>query len=268
MQALAAARAGQLDAAAELYERSYWAAAELGHDRQMARAAMGLAEIHGVQRRDFETARIWERHAASAIERAGDESTRRVHENLQASVRLAAGRYDEAASVLEAAIARVDPHAPDATESTAVALTMLHNLGAAYGRTGRFDEAEVVLERALALARERLGETHPQTASSVAQLGVLRATQGDHEGSVTRYREALALLERWSSQPQPWHPRILGNLGGALGMLERYEESAHAYEQAIAAAEALAGPEHPELPRLHENLERARELGATDGGPG
>ena len=72
-----------------------------------------------------------------------------------------------------------------------------------YNYQGRDREAEPLLQQALAMRKQLLGETHPDVASSLFDLGTLCYKQN-------RYREVLALLLQaqpiYRSQLGPDHP--------------------------------------------------------------
>jgi Tfp pilus assembly protein PilF len=60
---------------------------------------------------------------------------------------------------------------------------------------GDLAQARPYLERALAIREQVLGPTHPETAISLHNLGVLREAQGDLAGAGALLARALAIRE-------------------------------------------------------------------------
>ncbi len=127
----------------------------------------------------------------------------------------------------------------------AVAATLRHVLAERYHDLG-LDAAAVALERqALAERRRVLGEDHPDTIESVANLGVYLLALGRTDEASPYYREALDTSRRvWGND----HPRTLtciantGNLlvgKGQLGEAEGY------LREALEGRRRVLGEDHP-----------------------
>jgi tetratricopeptide (TPR) repeat protein len=100
------------------------------------------------------------------------------------------GRYEEAVEALAAAVEawrRTMPRLPD---------TFMDNLSDAYRGQGRLDDAESVLLEVLRYREQVLGPEHPQTLTSMKNLGLLRARQGRYAESEEIQSETLQMLRR------------------------------------------------------------------------
>jgi tetratricopeptide (TPR) repeat protein len=92
----------------------------------------------------------------------------------------------------------------------------LANEARAFDRLKRFREADPLYREALAMQRRVLGSQHPDLATTLNNLAVLRMHLDDFSGSAEYSREAMAI---WAAQGKPEHPFALiskGHLAVAL----------------------------------------------------
>jgi tetratricopeptide (TPR) repeat protein len=68
------------------------------------------------------------------------------------------------------------------------------------------------LEQALAIYREVLGEKHPDTATSLNNLGMLLQAMGDYAGARLYFEQALAILEEALPPEHPYIQLVRKNL--------------------------------------------------------
>ncbi|APR82635.1 transcriptional regulator, LuxR family, putative [Minicystis rosea] len=105
----------------------------------------------------------------------------------------------------------------------------LRYLGVVAGKSGRHDEAAAHLAAAIARGRE-VGEDE-QTAFCLGQLGTLTLDAGQMEAAIARLDEGIALLRSLGAPPY-----FLCQSGFALQELQRFEEAARRYDEAIDVA--------------------------------
>jgi non-specific serine/threonine protein kinase/serine/threonine-protein kinase len=122
-----------------------------------------------------------------------------------------------------------------------------HNVGVALYKQGRSEEAEAEFLRALEVRERSLPADHPHLARSLSALGAIYVERGDAERAVELYRRALEHLER-TLGPRHAHVALaLTNLAQAYRGLGRWDEAEAALDRAIEIQEATVGPEHPDL---------------------
>ena len=161
------------------------------------------------------------------------------------------GRYEEAAGLLEAALASDQKNfGPDHPE---VAIKS-SNLATVYKDLGRYEEAAGLLEAALASDQKNFGPDHPTVAIRSSNLALVYRDLG-------RYEEAAGLLEAALASDQknfgPDHPTVArrsSNLALVYRDLGRYEEAAGLLEAALASDQKNFGPDHPTVVRSSSNL--------------
>ena len=145
--------------------------------------------------------------------------------------------------------------------------TMLHTIGKVHARLGHFEEARPLLERSLASRLELYGETHPETAESLHEWGVLLLSEGKADEAEREFERALDARRRLDPDRRAVTLHRLAEAKRAQG--ERAEAIA-LHEQALDMQRASLGDEHPEVVdgltrlahsvRLHGDYQRAAAL--------
>ncbi len=239
----ALARLGRYgDAAAEL-EAAYFAARELDDDASAA-IAVELAAVLGDKMGRLDDARVWARHAETALASIGGPEGE-THARLLLAVAAAdlrRGDFEGSRRSAERALAlRRELHGD---EHPGVALAEL-GLGKALAQLGRLDDAAACFERALAILERALGPEHIDLAGAYHDLGLVSTQRGDFSTARTNEERALAIRQLWLP---PDHPDIATALVGLsyvdLG-LQRYDDAVMELERALAIREAKFGQTHP-----------------------
>ncbi len=70
------------------------------------------------------------------------------------------------------------------------------SLGSFYRGQGAYDRAEEWIERSVAICRSRLGEEHPDVATSLNDLAALYDAQGRYEEAEALFLKALEIAEK------------------------------------------------------------------------
>ena len=76
--------------------------------------------------------------------------------------------------------------------------------------------ARPYLERSLAISEQVLGEQHPDTATSLNNLGMLLQAMGDYAGARPYLERSLAISEQVLGAQHPDTATSLNNLGMLL----------------------------------------------------
>jgi serine/threonine protein kinase/tetratricopeptide (TPR) repeat protein len=172
------------------------------------------------------------------------------------------GRYDEAESLLSAAVALRRARSADGGTELARSLIELCWL---HRKQGRYDAAAKAGRDALEMFRRAHVVDHVDVASAASALAaVLRATHDLGEAE-RLYREALEIYTRLLGPEHTNTAFALGNLGVLLNVAGRFSESIPLEREAIARLERTLGADNPEVFIAKGNLAVAlQETGALE----
>ncbi|KAF7566037.1 TadD, Flp pilus assembly protein TadD [Pyrenophora tritici-repentis] len=124
-------------------------------------------------------------------------------------------------------------------------------------RTGKKEDlmkqAESVLRAGWCLLlrdiRERvLGQGHPDTLTSVSELGLVWESQGKYEEAEAMHCRALEGYEEVLGREHPDTPTSVSELGLVLESQGKYEEAEAMHCRALEEYEEVLGREHPDTP--------------------
>ena len=117
---------------------------------------------------------------------------------------------------------------------------LLHYAGR--GLTGTF--LYMILRLALDINEKVNGSEHPETGTSLNNLGLLLAENGDYKGAEPLLRRALAITEKTQGFEHPSTGISLNCLGSLLLEKGDYDGAEKLYNRALAIAEKAYGFEH------------------------
>jgi tetratricopeptide (TPR) repeat protein len=118
-------------------------------------------------------------------------------------------------------------------------------IGRFYAGQGNYSFAEPWWRDCLEVARKRLGEEHPDVATSLNNLAGLYRSQGKYEEAEPLYRSALEKRKRLLGEEHPDVATSLNNLAGLYRSQGKYEEAEPLYRSALEMYKRLLGEEHP-----------------------
>ncbi|MEP0853618.1 MULTISPECIES: tetratricopeptide repeat protein [Cyanophyceae] len=127
-------------------------------------------------------------------------------------------------------------------------------LGRFYGGQGAYSRAEPWYEQCLITVKGRLGEEHPDVATSLNNLALLYHFQGRYAEAELLYLQALELRKRLLGEE---HPDVASSLNGLAAVYHsqgRYVEAELLYLQALELRKRLLGEEHPDVAQSLNNL--------------
>ncbi len=127
-------------------------------------------------------------------------------------------------------------------------------LGRFYEGQSAFEQAQQWYEQCLNICQERLGDAHPDVASSLNNLAALYDHQGRYSEAEPLYQQALAMCQRLLGDEHPYVALSLNNLALLYNNQGRYNEADPLYQQALAMTQRLLGDAHPEVARSLNNL--------------
>ncbi|MEQ8957186.1 MAG: tetratricopeptide repeat protein, partial [Coleofasciculus sp. C2-GNP5-27] len=127
-------------------------------------------------------------------------------------------------------------------------------LGCFYKGQGLYEQAEPWFKDCLSVTVQRLGDNHPDVATSLNNLAELYRFQGRYEKAEPVYLDALALFKRLLGENHPDVASSLDNLAGLYKAQGRYEESEPICIEALALRKHLLGENHPHVATSLNNL--------------
>ncbi|KAF2678563.1 hypothetical protein K458DRAFT_348288 [Lentithecium fluviatile CBS 122367] len=114
---------------------------------------------------------------------------------------------------------------------------------------GNYNEAEEMGRSALETREAALGVEHPDTLTSVSQLGSLGSVlsrQGKYEEAEAMHRRDLEGSEKVLGREHPDTLTSVSQLGSVLERQGKYEEAEAMHRRALEAREKVLGREHPD----------------------
>ena len=135
--------------------------------------------------------------------------------------------------------------------------TSLNNLASIYKERGQDDKARPLYERALAIREHTLGSEHVLVAASLNNLALIHYNEGCYREAQDLQRRALAIRER---ALEPDHPDVAASLYNfALVQMaqDRYREAQALHERALAIRERAFGSDHPTVATSLDGLATA-----------
>ncbi|KUM60368.1 hypothetical protein ACN42_g6761 [Penicillium freii] len=119
---------------------------------------------------------------------------------------------------------------------------------------GRYREAETVSQMVLASREKVLGLEHPDTLTSVSNLGLVLDSQGKYEDAEAMHWRVLQAREKVLGPEHPDTLTSVSNLGLVLDSQGKYEDAEAIHRRALQAREKVLGPEHPDTLTSVNNL--------------
>jgi tetratricopeptide (TPR) repeat protein len=150
-------------------------------------------------------------------------------------------------------LAVCEPELADPKASTLQAV-LLARADAYFHARASYVAARSASERALAIRERILGPDHPDTATSLNDLGFVLKEQGDFEGAKRYYQRALAIDEKALGAEHPHTATDINNLARLLHDQGDLTGARSLFERALAIREKAHGEDHPDTARSLNNL--------------
>ncbi|WP_334973832.1 FxSxx-COOH system tetratricopeptide repeat protein [Nostoc sp.] len=123
-----------------------------------------------------------------------------------------------------------------------------------YSGQGLYDQAAPWFEQCLKIAQKRLGDEHPNVATSLNNLANLYRYQGRYSKAEPLLQQSLALWQRLLGFNHPSIGASLNNLANLYRSQGRYSEAEPLYLQALELYHRLLGAEHLSVATTLNNL--------------
>ena len=123
-----------------------------------------------------------------------------------------------------------------------------------YSGQGLYALAEPWCKQCVSVVETRLGEEHPDVATSYNNLAQLYKSQGRYSEAEPLCKKALELFQRLLGEEHPDVATSYNNLAGLYKSQGRYSEAEPLYKKALSIAELSLGVDHPRTVTIRENL--------------
>jgi len=127
-------------------------------------------------------------------------------------------------------------------------------LGRFYQGQGLYNLAEPWYKQCILSLKQRLGDNHPDIATSFNNLAALYDSQGRYKEAEPLYIQALALRQKLLGDDHPDVAASFNNLAALYDSQGRYSEAEPLYIQALALRQKLLGDDHPDIATSFNNL--------------
>lgn len=121
------------------------------------------------------------------------------------------------------------------------------DLAYTYVLSGQYQKSGPLYKEAMTTLAKKLGQDHPEMATSWQQIGELQETLGEYDKAVGLYKKALAILEKKRGPEHPALANILAKLAALCMELEMEKEAVPLYERLVQIREKALRPTHPQL---------------------
>ncbi len=161
------------------------------------------------------------------------------------------GREVKVVDVLDKAIAGI---ATDFTDEPEIEAFLRRTIGRTYYRLGLYEEAEEQHELALELRTRVLGPEHPDTLTSMNDLGLVLRKQGLLDDAEKLYRRALSVQLPTLGKEHPDTLITLNNIANVLRSRKRALQAEPIYREVLEIRRRVLGKEDPETLTSKSNL--------------
>ena len=164
---------------------------------------------------------------------------------------IATAELDTAERILTRAIAILTVVFTDEHPAT---LTAKARLASLLVERGEFERADPLVRGVLATQETMFGTAHPDTIDSLCDLGLLLFRRGEYPASEEYLKKAQYALESRGKSNTSRYVMLLKLLAMPVRDLERAEEALDILKRAVAIAQRVMHPEHPEVALLKTEL--------------
>jgi tetratricopeptide (TPR) repeat protein len=119
---------------------------------------------------------------------------------------------------------------------------------------GEYARAEPLLRQALEIAKEALGEGHPEYARGLNNLAVLYQGMGDFARAEPLFRQAMEIKKKVLGEGHPDYAQGLNNLAELYQDMRDYARAEPLIRQALEIKKKVLGEGHPDYAQSLNNL--------------
>eukprot|EP00051_Salpingoeca_urceolata_P024106 m.420525 g.420525 ORF g.420525 m.420525 type:complete len:797 (-) comp20189_c0_seq14:457-2847(-) len=127
-----------------------------------------------------------------------------------------------------------------------------NEVGNTLWQNGKAEEAMQLYKRGLAIDLKTLGENHPETATSLSNIGSAFYNQGDYDNAIQYHEQSLAIRKTLGEDPNL--ANSYDNLGSAYDSKGDYDKAIGFFNQALSIQLKTLGEDHHDTAITYTNL--------------
>jgi len=172
------------------------------------------------------------------------------------------GRYDQAVSVLDRAMAIAQKHSQQGNASLAAFQV---DFGAMMEAMGDFAQAEAYYSKALPVIIESCGPDHLYTAQVLGKIAALYAAQGNYAQAEALITRTLTIQEKVYGPHDPLMVPTWLTMARIHVSQGRYPQAQELCQKALRVLESVFDEDHPTIAKVRETMDQAlrKSAGAT-----
>jgi CHAT domain-containing protein/tetratricopeptide (TPR) repeat protein len=120
----------------------------------------------------------------------------------------------------------------------------IHDDAGSHHDTGDYARAVEMLDLCVAIRRRLLGETHPDTAASLNNLGGAYLSMGDYQRAEPNFQGSLKIFRKVYGEEHPQTASSLNNLAELYRSVGLYARAEALYQQSLEICRKALGEEH------------------------
>jgi eukaryotic-like serine/threonine-protein kinase len=128
-----------------------------------------------------------------------------------------------------------------------VTARVLNTIGKAFHATGQIDRAFSAFQKQVEILRKHYGDSHPEVATALGELGWAMLVQGDMLGAIGFFQDGLTQLDEEKSNHKEIVANLLHGMGLALNGEGHHDKAADLLHEANSIRLEVLGNSHPNL---------------------
>jgi serine/threonine protein kinase/Tfp pilus assembly protein PilF len=203
---------------------------------------------------------------SAALEKAGvPEAERATHADAFGAGLARVNATDAAAAVIDRTILRpaIESIGKQLRDQPVVAAQLRHALADLYRTIAFYDAAYPLQVGALETRKLVLGEEHPDTLTSIHNMGALLHVQGKLAEAEPYLREALEKRRRVLGEEHPETLEAIATMGYLLRAQGKVAEAEPYHREALEKRRRVLGEEHPETLEAINDMGRLHDAGGN-----
>jgi tetratricopeptide (TPR) repeat protein len=156
----------------------------------------------------------------------------------------ARGNKITAREVLDKGVDKVQKELKDQPEIQA---TLMSTMGNVYRNLGLYEQSGPLLEKTVELREKMLGANHPDVASGLHDLSLLRTEEAGYEQALRLAKRALDIYEKAYGPEHALTLKAVKNVGGIYWKMGKFEEAEAFMVRALEVRRKVLGAESQEV---------------------
>ncbi|MFT3699934.1 MAG: serine/threonine-protein kinase [Kofleriaceae bacterium] len=237
------ARGALLEAAA--------AASAAGDNDLLVDAYLRASQIEARVTSEFNLGKSWLGLAKGTMTRMGSRPKKLLAwDHAAGDLAYREGRMDDARDAFRQELAQATALDPGGV----LEIRALSDLGKTESELNSLADAHLHLDRARVLAKQQLGEAHPLVGGIYHDLGTVVFREGKFTESLLYFETAAKIRSAAYGADSVEAANSIQAVGNALVSMDRPQEAAQKFGEAIAIFTARLGPDHPDVANAYNDI--------------